>query len=812
MYRFVLLIILTINSFSFIQAQQPPRELASVRINSTIKVDGILDEPVWKQITPATNFVEWRPAFGLVEGHATRTEVFIGYDNTAIYVGGFCYELSKDSISKELVGRDKVGVNDYVGVIFDTYLDKMNGFGFYVTPLGEQYDAKYSTTGGEDGSWSAVWDSEANIHENGWSFEMKIPFSAIRFNSADNQSWGLNITRNRKKIGKQFMWNPMDPKLSGLLNQAGLWTGIEKIQAPVRLSFSPYISGYINHDRRNDKAFTNSINGGMDVKYGLNESFTLDMTLIPDFGQVRTDNQVLNLSPFEVRYNENRAFFTEGTELFNKGNLFYSRRIGSTPIKYWSVQDELGPNETIIKNPQEAKLINATKVSGRTKSGLGIGFFNAMTQTMYAEVEDDAKTRRKIETSPFTNYNIIVLDQSLKNNSSVSLVNTNVLRNGSARDANVTAAIFDINDRNNKYKVDGKFSVSQLSNAEGDHRNGYSHELGFGRTSGALVFKVSQELVDDKYNINDMGIMNNPNYLDHYLWIGTRFLKPTSWYNRMQWNYNFAVSHLYKKFENQAIDEMYQTMNMNINGNIQFKSLWWTGALVSYNAKSNDFYEARSAGRVFTSPEEYRWNAWVETNNTKKYYVSTSYSGTITPFKDGKSTNVSLFQRYRFSDKLSLSLGSSYGYNSNDVGFYDKAGDDILFSLRNRNTVETAIEAKYNFTNKAGFSLITRHYWSKVKNKELYELNNDGSLSDMTAANINHQNYNNFYINLVYTWQFAPGSFLNIVWKDESSIFENSITSNDYFKNFDRTISAPQANNLSLKLIYYLDYLSLKKK
>ena len=280
----------------------------------------------------------------------------------------------------------------------------------------------------------------------------------------------------------------------------------------------------------------------------------------------------------------------------------------------------------------------------------------------------------------------------------------------------------------------------------------------------------------------------------------------------MQWNYNFAISHLYKKFENQSIDDMYQTMNMNINGNIQFKSLWWTGALVSYNAKGNDFYEARSAGRVFTSPEEYRWNVWVETNNTKKYYVSTSYSGSATPFKEGKSNSINLFHRYRFSDKFSLSQGTNYGYTSNDVGFYDKAGDEVFFSLRNRNTVETAIEAKYNFTNKTGFSLITRHYWSKVKNKELYELNSDGSLSEMAATDINHQNFNNFYINLVYTWQFAPGSFLNIVWKDESSIFENSITSNDYFKNFDRTLSAPQANNLSLKLIYYLDYLSLKKK
>ena len=281
-------------------------------------------------------------------------------------LGGYCHERSKDSVSKELVGRDVIGVNDYVGVIFDTYRDRINGFGFYVTPLGEQFDAKYSTTNGEDGSWSAVWDSESKIVSDGWTFEMRIPYSAIRFVSRENQTWGLNITRNRKKTGRQFMWNPVDPKVNGFMNQSGDWTGIEKIDAPLRLSFSPYFSAYVNHypaEGKEAKDVTTSINGGMDVKYGISDAFTLDMTLIPDFGQVRSDNLVLNVSPFEVRYQENRPFFTEGTELFNKGNLFYSRRIGGTPIHSGNIYNSLGPGEQVIKNPSKSKLINATKIS-----------------------------------------------------------------------------------------------------------------------------------------------------------------------------------------------------------------------------------------------------------------------------------------------------------------------------------------------------------------------------------------------------------------------------------------------------------------
>jgi hypothetical protein len=231
---------------AYIQAQAPaPKQLPATRTTATLKIDGVLDEQAWKATRPATNFVEWRPTFGAVEDSATRTEIYFLYDNTAVYIGGYCHERTKDSISRELIGRDQIGVNDYVGVIFDTYYDKINAFGFYVTPLGEQFDAKYSTTAGEDGSWNAVWDSESKIVADGWTFEMRIPFSMLRFNSKDTQTWGLNITRNRKIVGRQFMWNPVDPKVNGFVNQEGEWTGIERIEAPIRLSFSPYFSTYV---------------------------------------------------------------------------------------------------------------------------------------------------------------------------------------------------------------------------------------------------------------------------------------------------------------------------------------------------------------------------------------------------------------------------------------------------------------------------------------------------------------------------------------------------------------------------------------
>lgn len=784
------------------------KQLPATRTHAALKIDGNLDEPAWKTAQPATNFVEWRPNAGQPEDSTSRTVVYLLYDNTSVYVGGYCYEKSKDSISTELVGRDVVGVNDFVGIVFDTYNDKINGFGFYVTPLGEQFDAKYSNTAGEDGSWNGVWDSESKVHQDGWSFEMRIPYSALRFSSAENQTWGLNITRRRNKSGQQYTWSPLDPKNTNFMNQSGTWTGIEKIQAPVRLSLSPYFSTYVNHypaHNREQKSFTKSINGGLDLKYGINDAFTLDMTLVPDFGQVQSDNQVLNLSPFEVRYNENRPFFTEGTELFSKGNLFYSRRIGGQPLHYYDVSNQLGPDERILKNPQESKLINATKISGRTKAGLGVGFFNAITNAMHATVEEEAKQTRKVETSPLVNYNIIVFDQTLKNNSSVSFINTNVLRSGRDYDANVSAALFDINNKKKRYNWSGKFAVSHLTEVGGKPSTGYSHNLAFRKTSGNLLFNLSQELADARYNINDMGILFNNNYIEHYFWTGYRWLKPKGFYNRVQVNYNATYSRRFQPGD-------YQIFYTNINANIQFKSLWWAGLFIGRNAKGNDFYEPRTPGRFYQTPPSWRFNLWFESNAAKKYYAGAGYFGAFPELFQGRIMDLSIQHRYRFNDKFSLSHDLSGGPSKNDAGFYGKTNTEILFSRRNRLTVENILRAKYNFNNKSGITFRVRHYWSQVEPQQLFALQNDGSLQAYlpNGATIRYQNINFFNIDAIYTRQFAPGSFMNIVWKNAIFNADEEVRYK-YFRNFSRTLDAPQNNNLSIKVLYYLDYLDFKK-
>jgi hypothetical protein len=824
--RFVLACILTTSIFSTnLFAQVSPKRILAKRTTASIKIDGNLDDSAWKQATIATDFVEWRPDFGQPEGVTNKTTIYLLYDNTCVYVGGYCHERTKDSISRELIGRDKVGVNDFVGVILDTYNDKINAVGFYVTPYGEQYDAKYSNGGDEDGSWSSVWDSEAKIHDDGWSFEMRIPYSALRFSNRENQIWGLNITRRRNKTGQQYMWNPTDPKVNGFINQEGELTGIEKVKAPIRLSLSPYLSAYVGHypyktSGVND--WSSSINGGMDLKYGISEGFTLDMTLVPDFGQVQSDNKVLNLTPFEVKYNENRPFFTEGTELFSKGNLFYSRRVGGTPIHSGDVYNQLNSGEEVVKNPQESKLLNATKISGRTKNGLGIGFFNAITKPMYAEVKDGNGNKREVETATLTNYNIFVLDQSLKNHSSVSVINTNVTRNGSDYDANVTAGLFNLNNKKNTYNWSGKFALSQLMYPSAKNTNGYSHYIGFGKTGGRWNFQLSEDLMDNKYSQNDMGYATNNNYLDHYFWTAYRWLKPKNWYKRIQVNYNATYSTLFSKLPNQKVDSKFQGFYTNVNANSQLKNLWSVGVYIGYVPQGYDFYEPRREGYVFKTPVRKQLEGWVETNDAKKYVVSFDYFYGKRDLFNSPNHQLSLQQSYRFNDKLSIRYNIAFRPAIDDAGFYDpmdsngqpiNIGNDVVFTRRNITTVENIFSVKYNFNNRSGITFRVRHYSSEVENKELYDLQNDGTLlpsKHVADVPLLNQNFNIFNVDAVYTWQFAPGSFVNIVWKDESSVGNDNIQ-DGYFKNFNNTVASPQNNNLSVKVIYYLDYLNFKK-
>jgi len=804
--------------------QTEKKKISAQRISTSLKIDGILNEAEWKTTPVADKFIALRPTPFVPEIEDNRSEMYFLYNDNGIYIGGYFHEKTKDSIAAELVGRDGFGNNDFAGVIFDTYNDKINGFEYFVTPLGEQFDAKQAPNpngNSEDFSWNAVWQSAAKIHNDGWSFEMFLPYSAIRFGKKKVQDWGLNIVRRRQKSGQQLFWQSIDPVANGFLTQEGMLTGLVDIKPPLRLQFSPYFSLYHEKPAGADK-YKSRVGGGADVKYGLNQAFTLDMTLIPDFGQVVTDNQVLNLTPFDVKFQENRPFFTEGIELFNKGNLFYSRRIGVEPS--FSKFDPHSSKDRVIENPGQAKVINATKISGRSQNGLGIGLLNAVTQHQSAVFYDTtSKEQYSVESMPLTNYNVLVLDQTLKHNSSVSFVNTNVWRSGKDYDANVSSLLFDFNDKRNKWNVSGNASVSNLMGKNGKDITGYAHLLSFGKTSGKLNFSITQELYNKKYDKSDLGYFTNNNTMDQYVWVGYNIIKPKRFFNQLHINFNSFYSRLVSPIDLLSRKNMmYQNASGNVNVNGPTKKLWYVGMNINWGFNYNDFYEARVPGRVFQNKGRVGFDVWWNSNQAKKLsWGGEVYGGTGGVFKR-KSISPMLTGKIRFSSKFSIDNTLTMDFQKNNSGWaansYDELHrggfyDTVYFSRRNLRTVENILSVKYSFTNKMGITLRARHYWSKVDPQQYYELDKFGNLGVPAVPFTKNvkQNYNFFSTDLVYTWQFAQGSFINIVWKDVSENFARNFE-RDYFSNFGKTINSPQSNSFSIRVIYFLDYLTAKNK
>ena len=511
------------------------------------RLDGRLTDACWQEEQA------WEGPFTQTSPHngspsSQPTKLWLYYDDFSLYVGAMLYDSAPDSIQRELALRDETGRNaDRFAVAFDPYMSRQNAFYFEVSAAGVQGD-RFVTAEDEDINWNAVWKSAVHVHQQGWSVEIEIPWSALRFSKEKEQRWGVNFMREIKRYQERSFWNHVDAEVMGVTTQSGNLNGLRDIRPPIRLQLTPYISTYLLRSP-DDESWRTAVNGGADLKYGINESYTLDMSLIPDFGQVLSDNFVLNLSPFEVRFDENRPFFTEGTELFNRGNIFYSRRIGTS----FGLTEQPEEGETLISEsmPTEAPLINATKVSGRSKNGLGLGFFNALTQETHARVRDDDGHEREILADPLTNFNMLVVDQNLPNNSNISFANTQVWRfHQDARKANVSRASMRMFDKHNTWGMEAVGVLSQVfeRNDEGKiaHDVGHSYSLVGGKFSGTWQYEVGQQVESHNYDPNDMGFLGAPNEVNYFTELSYRKLKPFGPFNSFYAEVRSRYSQLYR--------------------------------------------------------------------------------------------------------------------------------------------------------------------------------------------------------------------------------------------------------------------------
>jgi hypothetical protein len=387
----------------------------------------------------------------------------------------------------------------------------------------------------------------------------------------------------------------------------------------------------------------------MDVKWGVNESFTMDMTLIPDFGQVISDNVVLNLSPFEQQFSENRPFFTEGTELFNKAGIFYSRRIGKTPTGYFAAKAlARDSGYKIVKNATTTQLYNATKFSGRTKNNLGIGVFNAITAPTFAEFENSKGERIKYETEPMANYNIIVLDQALKNRSSITLTNTNVIRSGNASDANVTALDVALFDKKNVYNANfqGRYSSIMGPNAS----TGFSSFVEFGKISGTWQWAINNNIESKNYNPNDLGLLFAPNEFTTNFSVSYNQFKPNKRYNYRRYSFSLNQANLFAPFS-------FQELQHNLSFFHLFKSFWDLRlSITGQSVWGYDYFDLRTEGRKLKKAPFQFIGLFGSSDSRKKLFIRYGLGFAESPLPNDPYYLTNFGVRYRFNPKFTLEV------------------------------------------------------------------------------------------------------------------------------------------------------------
>mgnify|MGYP001033078453 CR=1 FL=1 len=779
-----------------------PRELTTQYSSDKIKVDGKLDEAAWKEAAIADSFYIYDPEIGVLSDF--RSEVRTLYTDRAFYVGARLYDHAPDSILKELTIRNNRNGNaDAFMVEINAYNDHQNAFLFYVTAANVQSDVRLSGNS-EDESWNAVWLSETSIDSLGWTVELLIPYSALRIPQQVNQAWGINFRRLVRRTREFSSWNPINKETGEVTVQAGILRGISHIKHPLRLAFFPYLSGYLQKTPQHSK-MDETLAGGMDVKYGVNESFTLDMTLIPDFGQTITDQIVLNLSPYEIYYNENRAFFNEGTELFNKQGLFYSRRIGKRPMYAGKVNSLLEEGETVELNPSEGKLLNATKFSGRMSNGLGLGVFNAMTDRSYATVRNSQDETRKILTDPFTNFNILVMDQAMRNNSYINLINTNVYRPEIDSIANVTGLGLRLMDASNRLGIEFQSALSYKTGQAIERASkGYYLNGRVGKFNGRYNYHYYWDILSDRYDPNDMAYLAYNNMILQGLEGNYRKYTPGRYLLSINTSAGVGYQQVFST-GNYSLLEFYQS------GVLTFKnylSLGWNHSL--WPLGYHDYFEPRVANRYYRHPERYRLTGWISSDYRKALAIDIQM-GFTDDVRFTTNYYLSFSPRIRVNNHLFLVPRIHWNRSFGEVGYVSHFSEqEIILGIRNNSSLTNSLGASYVFNNEAAIRIDFRHLNNLVDYRSFQELQPNGDIETFVGEAFDTQNqdinYNVFSIDWVFSWNFAPGSFLNLVWKNFILPESHPTVNTDYWTNLRNTVMADQSNSLSFKLIYYVDY------
>jgi hypothetical protein len=723
-----------------------PRILQAYRTDESITLDGLLNEKVW-QNPPADGFIQNDPQDGAPSSE--KTEVWVAYDDKALYVAAFCHDSDPTGIKSLMGRRDSQVDSDWLYFAVDPYDDKRTGYMFGVNPAGSIFDEVLSNDVNEDTSWDGVWEWKAAITDNGWVVEMKIPFNQIRFPKKDEYIWGVNFIRiiKRKQEKASFAWVPKNEP--AFVSKFARLEGIKGISPGRHIEVLPYTVGQAqfkpaepgNPYERGHKYLGNM---GFDMKMSLQSNLTLDATVNPDFGQVEVDPAVLNLSAYETYYQEKRPFFIEGASIFSgfgrggvylnaninwpSPNFFYSRRIGRSPQGYVT-------QDGYVDMPGYSKILGAAKVTGKM-GGWNVGFINALTTREYAEI-DSLGSRFEQEVEPFSYYGAFRAQKDINQGQrGFGLMATGVMRDLRSdplsgilnKNAFTLAADgWTFFDKERNYVVGGWLGGTRVEGTPEDilrlqnssmhyfqrpdathvsvdplakSLSGWGGRLSFAKQNGDFIWLVQAGALSPGFELNDMGFQYgksdviNISILPAYQWTkpGKIFQQALVFIGAAR-NYDFGGNRIYEGWLASAQGV--------------FRNFWNFNVMLAYNPRTYSNDMTRGGPLVFR-PWGWELDAELSTDSRKPVVIDGSMSTYTQPGTyDQISGQISL--RWKPRSNLSLSIGPSYAFEEaghqwvtrvDDALMTDTFGARYVFGRLNQKVLSAEIRLDWTFTPK----------------------------------------------------------------------------------------------------------------
>ncbi len=735
--RITILTVLTFFIFSFFLLAQDSTIVKSRRSYTTMPVveeqapniDGVIDDKGWEIVEWSGDFIEWEPDENTQPSQKTKFKII--YDKKYLYVAFRCYDTEPNKIEKRLSRRDGF-VGDGVALLIDSYNDKRNAFVFLVTAAGVKSD-EFATENGDnfDNSWNPIWYTKTNIDAEGWTAEMKIPFSQLKFGKSKEQNWGLECSRMIFRENEWSVWQRIPQDAPGMVSEFGKLRGLIDIQPQKQLEIQPFVVNQMDtYPKEGGNPFRDGsdyiLNGGLDAKIGITNDLTLDLTVNPDFGQVDADPGAIALDGFQIFFEERRPFFVENKNIFDyefadsNDNVFYSRRIGRDP----QGQANLANGE-FSDQPNNTTILGAAKFSGKTKTGWSLGLLESITGKMFAEVDANGERREEL-VEPLTNYLVGRAQKDFNNrNSYIGGIFTATNRKLESnldflRKAAYTGGFdFKHNWKDRNYYIEGNVVASHVTGSKeaiANTQNSITHlfqrvdaghvdvdpdrtsmtgtggklEMGKAgggnwRYEGGVIWR-SPEL-----ELNDVGFLRQADLIKQYLKVRRLFLKPTNFYRRMQLEL--------EQYTTYDFEGNYNRIQYQFEGSINYKNNWWTEIGGAHKPRIFSNTVLRGGPRWLWSDENFGY-LFFGSDQRKKFNFTLGYVNSQAAENNFSLERYVMRFRYQPFDAFSLSAEIEYEENPNKTQYVDEVDYNgtprYVTANIDQRTFSTSLRFNYN--------------------------------------------------------------------------------------------------------------------